>query len=228
MGQYYAPVVLKENWRFDKKPVVASLKCYDFDNGAKLMEHSYVHNNFVGAAMKMIDLFDPDKKGVIFAWVGDYADLKDTSVYPIVKVEKTREDGSIYEDEEGGVDIHGMAWQFIDHGDYNNNTPEYIELEKTIGKKLYQYRYIINHDKKQYVVVPTFKPQSWIIHPLPILTADGVGRGSGDYHEKYPDGTEKENAKFVGAWAYDHISVSNRKSDCNGMTRIDWFTECED
>ena len=73
MGQYYRPIVLKPNWKQERQPIVGALSPYDFDNGAKLMEHSYVDNNFVKAAMNMIDLLG-GHKAVPFVWCGDYAD----------------------------------------------------------------------------------------------------------------------------------------------------------
>ena len=228
MGQYYAPVILKEDWKEQEQPVLASLKCYDFDNGAKLMEHSYVHNNFVGAAMKMINMIDPELKGVKFAWVGDYADEKDTKVYPLQTIKKEDKEGSIWYDTEGGVNIHSMAWIWMEHGNKENKTPEYEELlGKLSTSKLYNYNYIINWDKRMYVKVPRFKKDTWTVHPLPILTADGNGRGGGDRSDCYPDGTEKENTKFVGTWAYDRISVTNDKKNCEGLTELDWFPEME-
>ena len=42
MGQYYKPVFLSEN----NKPI-ASVSCYDFVSGAKLMEHYCMLNPFV-------------------------------------------------------------------------------------------------------------------------------------------------------------------------------------
>ncbi len=230
MGQYYLPIILKDDWKEQEQPVMATVKCYDYNNGAKLMEHSYVHNGFVGAAMRMIDLFDKDKKGVKFAWVGDYADRKDTSVYPLQTIKKEREDGSIYYDTEGGVDLHemGYAWMCNDDEKNERDSDQYAELKSQIKThELYQYRYIINWTKREFVAVPKFKKDSWIIHPLPILTADGNGRGGGDYHVENQDGTEKENAKFVGTWAYDRISVTNDKRDCEGLKKLDWFPEIE-
>ena len=44
MGQYFKPVIIDKK---DSKKVVASLHAHDFFNGLKLMEHSYVGNNFV-------------------------------------------------------------------------------------------------------------------------------------------------------------------------------------
>lgn len=40
----------------------------------------------------------------------------------------------------------------------------------------------------------------WTVHPLPLLTAEGNGRGGGDYHEQNPD------IELVGTWARDSIS----------------------
>ena len=51
MGQYYNCVVLKKDWKETNKPVRAALSPYDFNNGAKLMEHSYVHSKYVNAFM---------------------------------------------------------------------------------------------------------------------------------------------------------------------------------
>ena len=66
MGQYYKPCVMDRA----KKAVVASLHPHNFMNGAKLTEHSYVGNNLVNAAMRLISVY----KGKPFVWCGDYAD----------------------------------------------------------------------------------------------------------------------------------------------------------
>lgn len=58
-------------------------------------------------------------------------------------------------------------------------------------------QYVVNHTKRQYIVIP---PEgAWAIHPLPLLTAEGNGRGGGDFHG---------NDTFVGTWARDLISVT--------------------
>ena len=67
MGQYYRPVILD-----DENNVTAWLRCYDYDNGAKLMEHSYMGNEFVGAVYAL--LTDEPQRVV---WCGDYADEVD-------------------------------------------------------------------------------------------------------------------------------------------------------
>ena len=70
MGQYYKPCVLKKNYKNVKQPVISSLYSHEFDNGLKLMEHSWVGNHFVKAAMQLIAKY----KGYPFVWCGDYAD----------------------------------------------------------------------------------------------------------------------------------------------------------
>ena len=62
MGQYYKPMNTKDKeWLYS----------HDYDNGLKLMEHSYIGNKFVGTIMKLMV-----KGGAWFkkpiVWVGDY------------------------------------------------------------------------------------------------------------------------------------------------------------
>jgi len=55
MGQYYKPILLNK----DNKPT-GHFNCYDFANGAKLMEHSYMKNDFVGFVEAQL-LLEPRK-----------------------------------------------------------------------------------------------------------------------------------------------------------------------
>jgi hypothetical protein len=68
------------------------------------------------------------------------------------------------------------------------------------------YTYIVNHTKKVYI------EKKGDFHPLPILTAEGNGRGGGDYNGP--------NMDLVGTWARDVISMEHEAPD---YTRI----ECE-
>ena len=70
------------------------------------------------------------------------------------------------------------------------------------------YQYIINEDTKQFVDVNKAKRDKWgmRVHPLPLLIAEGNGRGGGDYYsQKYPD------LDKVGIWARNLIRVSDEK-----------------
>lgn len=66
------------------------------------------------------------------------------------------------------------------------------------------YRFIVNHTKNLYVdkgpVVETLK-----YHPLPLLTAEGNGRGGGDYRGNM--------IELIGSWARDVISVEAQAPD---------------
>ena len=63
-----------------------------------------------------------------------------------------------------------------------------------------QCPFIVNHTKKLYV-----KKEKKVIHPLPLLTAEGNGRGGGDYRGK--------NDHLIGSWARDVISVDQKVSE---------------
>jgi hypothetical protein len=64
-----------------------------------------------------------------------------------------------------------------------------------------KYRYIVNHDKQQYVNKERSRTDSYghQLHPLPLLTVEGNGRGGGDYRG--------DDMAKVGIWARDVISV---------------------
>jgi hypothetical protein len=61
------------------------------------------------------------------------------------------------------------------------------------------YTYIVNHTKKVYV------KKTDGLHPLSLLTAEGNGRGGGDYNGP--------NMDMVGTWARDVISMENEAPD---------------
>jgi hypothetical protein len=68
-----------------------------------------------------------------------------------------------------------------------------VPAEKNASK----YRYLVNHTKKRYF--DKSKMQS--LHPLPLMTVEGNGRGGGDIYEA---------PYFVGSWARDVISVEEK------------------
>lgn len=156
MGQYYHPILLK------KDIICKAFSSYDYGNGAKLMEHSYIGNFLVKAVEKALT-----NKRYSLIWAGDYAD----------------EDYYFRVDEK----------QFV-----QNKGKNIITAETEVP------RYIINHTKKVYIdknVLIENNPEKFIIHPLPLLTSMGNGRGGGDYY-----GT---NMNLVGSWAKDVISLQN-------------------
>ena len=164
MGQYYTPVIIKN----DK---IKTFNCYDYDNGAKLMEHSYLRNNFVEAVVKQ--LFN---KKARLAWVGDYAEPNDVE--------------------------NELAEKFIE---IENNDAQYRIKPKHNPMENSYGLCFINHSKKEYFYmddyVENLSKNKWklIIHPLPLLTAIGNGKGGGDY--------QGLNMDLIGRWACDEIEV---------------------
>ena len=173
MGQYYKPLSM------DKMEFVYS---HSYGNGLKLMEHSYVGNNFVGVVERLIA-----KGGEWFGdrivWAGDYADPE----------EGTEEN------------LYSMATQI--------NPPDL----DTKGKP--QFRFIVNMDTKEFVDIENVPgdDDDWPIHPLPLLTCEGNGRGGGDFR-----GDEKG---LVGKWARNRITVQNEQPDADYTELIFNLTE---
>jgi hypothetical protein len=167
MGQYYKPVSV------EKRQYVYS---HDYNNGLKLMEHSWIGNDFVGVVEDLIaegGAWHGDR----IVWAGDYADE-----------EKNRKSNLFSLTEPDKCKI----------------TPEPTKTK---------YRYVVNMDTKEYVdtkKVPLSdvwedengKEWPFTIHPLPLLTCEGNGRGGGDFHKEDP---------LVGAWARNRVTVSNTK-----------------
>ena len=69
-------------------------------------------------------------------------------------------------------------------------------IPDTCVKYVKGLRYIVNHTKQQYV-----DKNGHTYHPLPLLTAEGNGRGGGDYH-----GAGEEH---IGSWSRDVISMES-------------------
>jgi hypothetical protein len=169
MGQYYQSSILAEN----KKTVIAFVYSHDYDNGLKLMEHSYIGNNFVRAFESLIK-----NKPQRVVWAGDYADK-----------------------------CKGLKTNVFDR------CKDKLKVNPTDFPTERESRYVINHTKKQFVdKVSVPEITAWKgakIHPLPLLTCEGNGRGGGDF---------RGINNYVGTWARDLISVESKKP--KGYTEI--------
>lgn len=183
MGQYYKPVILADNKKTVKAWVYSHDIKYTFKradgteiecgNGLKLMEHSYIGNEFVSAFESLIKN-NPQR----VMWGGDYADL-----------------------------CKGLKTNTYDRcTDKNKVLP-------TDRPNARETRYVVNHSKKEFVdKYKVAEIKDWKgakIHPLPLLTCEGNGRGGGDFRG--------EN-KYIGTWARDIISVESKKPQ--GYTEI--------
>jgi hypothetical protein len=165
MGQYYLTVILAE--KSDKEYIRTYLDAGMYDNGVKLVEHSYIGNKFMKAVENLIGPNGMFYKSRI-VWAGDYADNEPDS-------EKN---------------LNSMC-EGKDPFEYKGQPAS--------------YPYIVNHTKKVYI-----EKKGNGLHPLALLTAEGNGRGGGDYNGP--------NMDLVGTWARDVISMEN---EAPGYTLIE-------
>lgn len=200
MGQYYKPTILNNNLK-----IKGYLNTWDYNDGLKLMEHSYLGTGVTNAVLSEIKC-----KSMRIAWIGDYAD----DPYPDIPEEpyqKKLEKSTFMK-----------IWNKV-YGD-SEKPANLIKPELVEGfnrPKDFDGWYLINHYKHEYVDLGrVYKENSWAeswydkdgnshkdfmaIHPLPLLTACGNNRGGGDYHESYPD------FDLVGTWAFDLIEFTNK------------------
>lgn len=191
MGQYYIPVSI------DKEE---GLFAHDFSSGLKLMEHSYINNDFVNAVEFLLSPLGPWHMSK-FVWAGDYAD-----------------------EESSGSAMGEVLHNFIYKNRKMYSPYEIDSLNKDValsdeegseGFKSEDYPFIVNHSKKQFVDKrKAVDNDGWKIHPLPLLTADGNGRGGGDYYEGSPD------FDMVGMWKKDIISVEKSMDEYEGFEEL--------
>lgn len=160
MGQYYYAVILADKVdKSDDELIRTYVHAHMYNNGLKLMEHSYNGNELVLAVEKLIGPQGMFYKSRV-VWAGDYAD------------------------KESGKESDKNLYEMCETRPTFKHDGEYVS-----------YPYIVNHTKKEYVV------KKGMIHPLPLLTAEGNGRGGGDY--------KGQDEELVGIWARDVLSMEN-------------------
>lgn len=185
MGQYYIAVILGEKPEGGSLEFIrAWLSSYEYGNGSKLMEHSYIGNSYVSAVEWLLSPEGHFWKSRL-VWAGDYADPEaDTkTLYDLAQLENEAKEMK----------------------------PETRDMSA--------YHFLVNHTKKLYVDKRKSPDdgRGFRIHPLPLLTAEGNGRGGGDYRGAHED--------LVGSWARDVISVE--KAAPAGFTELKCeFAEC--
>ena len=198
MGQYYKAVFLTEN----NKPL-ASVSSYDFGCGAKLMEHSWAKNPMVRFVERQL-MVVPQK----VVWAGDYADHEDPSTLTPMEIKVLADEESEYWNskviKEKGANLYSLSETIgkLTHDESVKNKYDH-EFKEVAPLNV---KYLINHDKKQFVdKSKTPKDaEGWQIHPLPLLTCEGNGRGGGDF---------RGESDLIGLWARNRISVATKKSD---------------
>lgn len=169
MGQYYKVILLAENTVPNSEPdtspetspevIRLAISPYAYNQGAKLMEHSYMGNDLVNLVEYLVSKGGPFYKSRI-VWAGDCADS-----------EKTGEDS--------GRNLYHIA------GDNAN----WLLFSLPTDFDNTKLRYIVNHSTKEYVDKSKRNADrsGLIIHPLPLLVSEGNGCGGGDYRGRNDD-----------------------------------------
>ncbi len=114
--------------------------------------------------------------------------------------------------EEGG-DWHksSIVWA----GDYADGEEKESKIEGNlyngINKRVERPRYLVNHTQKLYINLKELDDldERFVIHPLPLLTCEGNGRGNGDFI-----GDDER----IGSWARNRISMEIVAPD--GYTKV--------
>ena len=186
MGQYYKPLLIADD---GTKQTAYS---HDYGNGLKLMEHSWVGNNFVNAVLQNLES-NPQR----LAWIGDYADSLSDEEYCF--------GGGYIDDRETFMELYNALWNHEESHDtipkIDMNQPEYKLSNEDADC------FIVNLTKRCYIDMEKYVAENkkkdgeyfWCINPLPLLTSIGNGQGGGDYRGDEPE---------VGSWAFDKIYIT--------------------
>jgi hypothetical protein len=123
----------------------------------------------------------------------------------------------------GSIGVGTFEWELTPEGRHHMSRVawcgDYADAEPGLGKNLHlicnerkdlmiaptaatlgEHPFLVNHTKRQFV--DKSKVQKGLggfqIHPLPLLTCEGNGRGGGDFYGESP---------LIGSWARDVISA---------------------
>jgi len=178
MGQYYKPCILGKNG----KTVIKFMDSWDYDNGLKLMEHSWLGNKFV-RAFEWLIFKNPQR----VIWGGDYADhcsgLKTNTYERCHDNKKVNPSLGLSTD---GTQLTDEDCRFI----INHSKKLFVDITKVPVTDTW-----VNPDNPKEI-------NEYRIHPLPLLTSNGNGQGGGDYWGEDPN-------KLVGSWARHLVSVDD-------------------
>lgn len=242
MGQYWTPYLIKETHDFHDakgelyvvlRRVALKLEPHKFDNGAKLMEHSYLGNELVEAVMAFLadsaanpptpgsaDLPEPgcawpEFKGFRVAWVGDYATedhyLDHGVKGPKGMVATLRKAVEATPSAIAPGVLRGRLAHPADGGaPYVSVILVCDDREEFLDMEEYRSRAIALRKREGRC---KGEETSMIPHPLPLLTALCNGLGGGDY-----DGI---NMNAVGSWSFRKVrAVLSREAVPEGYKDV--------
>lgn len=191
MGQYYMPAIIHDDGRIE------SLYSHAFSSGLKLMEHSWIGNDFVNAVYSEI-CKNPKK----IAWLGDYSNDFTDNDGEAYHEGMTLEEFSKYYDAVWGEEV-----QHLGPTDMVAGSDSILDMD-TRGT------YLVNHTKRVFLDMGLYTkrattPDGWCVNPLPLLTACGNGRGGGDFR----DSGNSRGGRDIGTWAFDKLEYTNEQPD---------------
>lgn len=197
MGQYYTPINL------DREEYLYS---HDYGSGLKLMEHSWVRNDFVETIGILLLKDNPWYKTRII-WAGDYTTEEDFPMPEKYKIKvldlvRKRLKNNEYcyerplEDLIAGVNIESIAEEY-----FTKITPHYVEGTLRLKDVV---KYYFNETKKEYFDTSKVKAfnGSWRVHPLPLLTCT-CNHSGGSYYGY--EGESEEQKNLISSWKGDVI-----------------------
>ena len=188
MGQYYQIVFLDETGK-----ALYSVDPHLFGYGVKLREHCDLKSEVVNT----VEVFLLDGGRIV--WAGDYADPEKNLNADAADATDLSADGPELKT------LYEIADSMPIETKYDPT------CENAVVHDLMPETYLINHTKNEYVYVNKNLDDG--PHPLVLLTAEGNGRGSGDYF------IENE---YIGRWARDFISVSLKRPDTAVQLIVDF------
>jgi len=189
MGQYYTPVIRSSDGDMQK------LYSHDYDNGLKLMEHSYLANEFVNAVLFTMEDICKEMDYVRLYWMGDYAD----DVIPKDDKEKM------------------AAYRYS-----RNEKKPYYKFVLTEDVMTTVGWLVQNLDKHVVLNIPSFSYGYCTINVLPLLTNCGNGLGGGDFEGVLKLDDEVISVNDIGPWAGDRLNVIGIHSNTYDEVELAW------
>lgn len=199
MGQYYKALIIKEKTlrKTNKYGVMDSPNCmaisatpYDYNNSYKLMEWSYIGNEFLDTVLAQFKRPCNDTRKKLLAFVGDYSEFEEHVTLP--------DELNDYRYEIRAA--HDAVWN-----KYGEKAMRKKDLERTLDLCRDERKwYAIDRTGKEYVKLfdlpNAWKDWSGKINPVGILCATSNGMGGGDYRGV--------NEDMAGRWAFHDIVVT--------------------
>lgn len=159
-------------------------------SGVKLMEHSWMENEFT----QQFSLYLYNNNPMRLVWCGDYAEPEECKAlgFDIDRVWNTKEIDPLYYQ---GEDELSKLKYFV-----NESKKLYLNLTRYEKENTY-----VNRSSWVIDDVKTTKEWKECVYPISLLTALGNGRGGGDYGEQFPD------YDLVGSWAGDLVTIIDKR-----------------